>query len=69
MKWIQARNEAVDDHDTSTEYLSSEDEETYSEEHEPKESSENETSNSTISKSEENDILPISNKFAIFSVE
>lgn len=67
VKWIQARNRG-DDHDTPTENISSEDEETYNEKQEQK--FRDATNNdSTQSSSEENDMPLVVNKFSALSTE
>lgn len=66
VRWIQARNRG-DESDTPTEYISSEDEETYNEKQEQK--FRNATNNSTESSSEENDMPLVANKFSALSTE
>lgn len=67
VRWIQARNRG-DGPDTPTEYISSEDEETYNEKQEQR--SRDATNNdSTESSSEENDVPLVTNKFSALSAE
>lgn len=71
VRWIQARNQVMDDCDTPTTYISSseDEEEIYNDKQENKRTTRGAASKSTGSSSDETDIPPVSNKFAALSTE
>lgn len=71
VRWIQARNRAVDDSDTPTTYMSSSEDEEIDNDKQGSEEATGGVANDNFTElsSEEKDIPPVANKFALLSTE